>query len=513
MYKLLIVDDEEIVCKGLTQFVNWSELGFEVVQTVHSVAQALVYLENNPVHAILTDIRMPIQTGLQLLEIVVDEYPDMKSVILSGYSDFEYARQALRLGAIDFITKPVNFEELKRIFRHVKYLLDEVKLLSQQKEEYLLLQKESYFRQLIHNTALPTAYSTQLGLMEQSDFFIIRFSLSLGLDDYSLLLEAKNNLMTLAENYFSLYGKCIFFHNTFQEICCILYPSNLISFSHLLEPFYDQLKQSINISTTLGISNTHSSLSSFSKAYKEAGKSLSYKVLKRKFYVLYQEVDTILCQNPGLTEDQCSTLLQMLNEGTYLDLIDYIHALFDTFILHPVSQNELYSFSIELLLYIYQCLSTLSPTLLSSHKIRLIIKEIVFINEVSHIQTYICDMLRETLKPLAQDVQCHNNLIQVALTYIQENYSEDITLHTLADILYLHPIYLSKLFKEKTGENFINYLTRVRIEKAKELLKDPSLKIYDISKLVGYESSKHFSKTFKGLLGITPREYRDSSNK
>ena len=104
-----------------------------------------------------------------------------------------------------------------------------------------------------------------------------------------------------------------------------------------------------------------------------------------------------------------------------------------------------------------------------------------------------------------------NTIVANAKQYINEHFGEHVTLSTIAKAVYVHPIYLSKLFKDKTGENFIDYLTNVRMKKAKELLKNPSFKIYDISYMVGYESSKHFSKVFKDETGMTPREYRNKS--
>lgn len=94
--------------------------------------------------------------------------------------------------------------------------------------------------------------------------------------------------------------------------------------------------------------------------------------------------------------------------------------------------------------------------------------------------------------------------------YINENYGEAINLNMLAEITYVHPIYLSSLFKEKTGENFIEYLTKIRVERSKALLKDMSLRISDVSRLVGYESPKHYSKLFKEITGETPKDYRNN---
>lgn len=106
-YQVLIVDDEEIVCRGLARFVKWDNYGFEVAGTASGGEEALSLLKKKHIDVVFMDIRMPGMTGLELLKILRKEYPDIRSVILSGYSDFSYAQEAIRSGAIDYLTKPV----------------------------------------------------------------------------------------------------------------------------------------------------------------------------------------------------------------------------------------------------------------------------------------------------------------------------------------------------------------------------------------------------------------------
>ena len=114
-YQVLIVDDEEIVCRGLSQFVKWSEHGFEVAGIAHSADDALTLAEKLPVDVVFMDIRMPGKSGLELLKILRQETPAVKCVILSGFSDFSYAQEALRYGASDYLTKPVNLREVETL--------------------------------------------------------------------------------------------------------------------------------------------------------------------------------------------------------------------------------------------------------------------------------------------------------------------------------------------------------------------------------------------------------------
>ena len=147
-YQVLIVDDEEIVCRGLARFVKWELYGFEVAGTAGSVDEALAFLKKNPVDLAFMDIRMPEKTGLDLLKILRRKYPDVKSVILSGYSDFSYAQEAIRGGAVDYLTKPVvlkDIEELlKRLSREFSERRKETRIHSNRMEALLLSAAKGY---------------------------------------------------------------------------------------------------------------------------------------------------------------------------------------------------------------------------------------------------------------------------------------------------------------------------------------------------------------------------------
>ena len=119
-YQVLIVDDEEIVCRGLSQFVKWEEHGFEVAGIAHSADDALTLAEKLPIDLVFTDIRMPGRSGLDLLKALRLEAPSIKCVILSGFADFSYAQEALRYDAADYLTKPVNLREVEALLDRLR---------------------------------------------------------------------------------------------------------------------------------------------------------------------------------------------------------------------------------------------------------------------------------------------------------------------------------------------------------------------------------------------------------
>lgn len=120
MYKVLIVDDEEIVCRGLAQFIKWQEHGFMVAGTAHSADEALLQLKHTDFDVIFLDIRMPNKTGLEMLQELQKSRICVKTVILSGFSEFSYAREAIRYGAVDYLSKPVNLKEVEALLDRLK---------------------------------------------------------------------------------------------------------------------------------------------------------------------------------------------------------------------------------------------------------------------------------------------------------------------------------------------------------------------------------------------------------
>ncbi len=173
-YKVLIVDDEEIVCRGLAQFIKWREYGFEVAGTACSVDEALVLLHQIEVQVVFMDIRMPEKTGLELLQILKKEYPGIKSVVLSGFSEFSYAREALWYGAVDDLSKPVNLKEVERLLAEMReaFESEEVteKIRRNRIEAILLSIAKGYGRAETENCNLPSIsrwYDISFGLLNR----------------------------------------------------------------------------------------------------------------------------------------------------------------------------------------------------------------------------------------------------------------------------------------------------------------------------------------------------------
>ncbi len=420
MFNLLIVDDCQIVLDGLTKFVDWTELGYRVIGVALSVDEAMKIVENEYVDVILSDIVMPDKTGLELIKEAQQINPIIKTIILSSFGEFKYAQEAIRLGAYDYMEKPVNFQELNKTFTTLKVILENETVERQRLGDFRSIMYAQIMNNLVngffYNIETINEKALSIGLdLHNGDFCIIRVVINADLEmvqnvsgiDY---IEVLKNLSNKIEYYLSSYGKAFMFNSNLFEIGVLFYPNALEDLNDVLSKLAESIKNYKSQITYTGVGSIYSNVVDAAKSFEEAGKALEYR--------------------------------------------------------HTRKENNLFYFE-------------------------------------QHEET----LVDTTLIPKDKQV---GMAMKYILGYINEHYNEKITLEMLSKIVYIHPIYLSKMFKSKMDENFIDYLTKVRIERAKIFLSDLSYRIYDVCQMVGYESPKHFSKVFKEKTGITPNDYRNN---
>lgn len=408
VYQVLIVDDEEIVCRGLARFVKWEKYGFQVAGTAASGEEALSILGKKPIDLIFMDIRMPQMTGLELLKLVKEQYPQTKCVILSGYSDFSYAQEAIRNGASDYLTKPVVLKDIETLLERLS-------------SEFTHQQKES----LIHTNRMEALLLSAVKGYSHIDPH--RYDLPNLKQWYGLSMLLKNKSFSQMEidekkqkmrsQISSVIPSAIFLDDELSSLFALLpweSDTSFDSLTALLEQLCFGLKE-----WSCGASSLKYGLGELQEGWEESRKAqLFHQTKPTDSIILYSNIKQNLACTPTPA----------------LDISREV----------PDEKN--------------------------------INKDVI-----QEIQNFIC---------------CH--------------YAENISLNSLAEQFYLHPNYLSRLFKEKTGHNFVEYLTEIRMEKVKELLRSSNKKIIEICDMTGYDNPRYFSKVFKQYTGMTPREYRDN---
>ena len=403
----MIVDDEEIVLPGLARFVKWEKYGFQVAGTAASGEEALSILGKKPIDLIFMDIRMPQMTGLELLKLVKEQYSQTKCVILSGYSDFSYAQEAIRNGASDYLTKPVVLKDIETLLERLS-------------SEFTHQQKES----LIHTNRMEALLLSAV-------------------KGYSHIDPHRYDLPNLKQ----WYGLSMILKNkTFSQM-------EIDEKKHHVQP---------------------PPCSTSSSPLDDELSSL--------FALLPWESDTSFDSLTALLEQLCFGLKEWSCGASSLK-----------YGFGELQEGWEESRKAQLF---HQTKPTDSIILYSNIK-----------QNLACTPTPALDISRE----VPDEKNINKDVIQEIQNFICCHYAENISLNSLADSFILHPNYLSRLFKEKTGHNFVEYLTEIRMEKVKELLRSSNKKIIEICDMTGYDNPRYFSKVFKQYTGMTPREYRGQS--
>lgn len=507
MFKLIIVDDEEMALRGLADYVDWRSMGYELAGTARTIAGALELVERQPVDVVLTDIQLEDESGLDLVGQLSRSHPRIRCVILSGHGEFEYARQALRYGAFDFLTKPVQFDALRRTFAGLSEQLQQDGHAAGIRKEYLELKRARFFNNLAKEKqpVFDPAVAQELGIQPEGALLLARVRLDEAGLRGALLEGAKQKLRRAMQGAFGPLLRYEVFSNTLDQYAVLFYGCGEGAADALL----GALESAFPTRLSIGVSRVFHTLAGLSAAYFEAGKAMDYRLLRHSGSVVFYSIiqDSLYKKNalPEQVEAELNSALTQKDANALWAVADREMAAISR---GSDSLNYLYSFCIELHLLVDRFLRNYLSGY-TGGDLAESIRRIVLRDSPDALRAYVKEYIFSLQELIAQAAPYVSDTVQSMQEYIHEHYAEEVTLQALANQFFLHPNYLSKLFTEKTGQNFIEYLTQVRVENAKKLLRETGLKVYDVSQMVGYESPKYFSRVFKELTGLTPREYRE----
>lgn len=504
IYQVLIVDDEEIVCRGLAQFVKWQQHGFEVAAIANNADDALSMIEKVHIDVAVMDIRMPGKTGLDLLKILHSRYPEIKAVILSGFSDFSYAQEALRYGASDYLTKPVNLQEMEQLLNRLRAQFEQ-----QQQEAYI---RTNRLEALLLSAAKGHAdlSAAKYDLPDLNSWYGISTSLL----DRSLAdteIQAQKEQMRSA--FTGLVPSSILLDDEVFSLFCILPCTSdvhLDSCISMLEQFGDFFSH-----WTLGVSKQKSGICQLHEAWEEAGCAQRYRRAGAKEGVIfYKNIEPLFSQNTMNLQDILPDLLRALSDSeSRAQSLPLLQDALASTLREELGLTQYQTACIRFLIELNSYLQGLHlpDDDLHSH-LNDTLGQLLMCSDCQDCADYITGYLSWLIELLNHfdNQSLGKGAIRDIQLYIRQHYSENITLNFLAEQFFLHPNYLSRLFKEKTGKNFVEYLTEVRMEKVKELLKTSDCKIIEICAMAGYDNPRYFSKVFRQYTGMTPKEYREA---
>ncbi len=533
MIKTVIIDDDRMTIDGLTRTVDWNKLGLTVVATAKNGAEGLEQIRLHDPELIITDIFMPIMDGIEMLKTLRSEGNTAEVMILSGYEDFKYAQSALKLQVNDYISKPATLEEIELALKSMADQISRKAVNSQEEHELrelLAFNRPTTSKQLIKGLLEPgfcqsaffdkvtnylnMDFSKKQFVAVVIEFFINRERNAWKASDVSLFAYAVQNIV----NELSHSKQDVYVVDTGHKLMTIIVslPSHAKKEAlqrkakQIAEEVLDSIQSYLKLEVFAAIGSAAAHVEEIPRSYAQALDLLAEREHRPDRQLILQEeaqemtkvavrrpmecfqalVDAVMLGQEELVEDKIAELVHILHNGP-----------------NP-SINALRKFAIDIAGMLALMLHDQHLQLEDIHNDLNLYKEL---EHLSSIQTF-ASWLRDLMLPICEVMerrssQKHRKTIEFIMRYVQEHYADDITLDVLAEKVYLTRNYLSQIFKQETGENYNGYLTRIRMEKAKELMLSGNYKIFEISHRVGYKNNAYFSQLFKKYTGMNPSDF------
>lgn len=511
MYKVLIADDEALLRQGLHYIVDWNALDFCITNEASNGIDALnLVLKEHP-DVLLIDIRMPKLSGLKVIKQARENGYQGKIIILSGYSDFKYAQEAIKQGVQFYLSKPVEEDELTEILNVIHDQLDK-----ESTQNLVVNQYRENARETIIKNILTTSNATlnldlrDLNLLSPIYQVVICEKYSHHLSDISYLFS--DLLLLTNEN-----------HDSYDRITLDNHEVILLKGDFALRKFVDFLSRYERELKPQKGSPLHSLFITFGRrattietihySYEDASK-----LLQRRFFC-EQEQHTIGYDELPILEENTSFITPTTLNQYAEELLNYLQAFNRNRVaetLHHLMTNLYHAndtiYSIKLFLTdlylqikekIYHLYSGVNIPFPSNAWIIDFIGTRYYLYEIILFFTEQFEMIMNAIGNSSRE-----SILDDIHYYIKHNYTENIKLENIAPLFGYNPSYLGKIFKQKTGQSFNTYVDYVRIKQSKILLEQDNLKVYEIAEKVGYKTVDYFHIKFKKYVGTTPAEYR-----
>ncbi|MDR9852572.1 response regulator [Paenibacillus sp. VCA1] len=545
MIEILLVDDESYVTESIKATIPWSDLGVEKVYQADSAEAALAVLREQSIDIVVSDIRMPETDGLELIERILREWPHIRCMVLTGYSDFDYAKKALRLQAFDYILKPVDDEEfIRSLSSAIEALKDEWEAAERYHKLVYTIKSDSAVLKasLMHDLVLGRTWS-QRTVADK----LAQYEIRIPVDEHAVLLMMQlgeqfahydHHSMSLMEYAVGNIAEEVFAESFAVWACkaphdglvmlASLQPSLRESIERLpdfeaqrrrrlhelAESFRGQVSRYLKGDIRIVISDWFRFPDGIAQAYRAGLGSIMMSGGDEAGAVMYLEDLQAGHVHPVQSIESLykpPTLIHLLESKQWDSAQSKVDEVFEDLRNTNYSREHLYE--------VYLLMT--NAFMYMAHKQGQFAYQIDQSGfDLMHDQSMILSLdklkgwagamlekLRTELS--ASDRYARSYIIHQVQELISKDLGQDTSVKTIADKVFLHPVYLSKIYKAETGESLGDYIIRMRMERALYLLKKTNKKIYEITAELGYQNPQYFSKMFKKHYGLNPNEFRD----
>lgn len=532
MIKVFLVEDEILIRNGIKKGIQWEREGLSFVGEASDGELAYPMIIKTKPDILITDIKMPFMDGFELSKAVLRELPDTKVIILSGYGEFGYAQEAIKMGVQEYLLKPISSKRLLVAIKEVAEIIDK------EREERMLLEK--YSKEMEENvrrniqcffTMLVTEQVPMSAALEQGR----QLGMDLSAEKYNMILfkirkkdheaeysEGVVEVLEQIQKYVETQNYVFVYERGAEGVAFLIKGDSSEELNEEIAKFCKYLIKLIegydNLEYYAGVGKMVSRLRELRDCYNEADKVFSSRFVENWNRVVYQgnylpgAVADIDIYNVYSVEDSRKMIRQFLRNGTLDEVPSFIKGYFG-----KNSQDNLRS----LMMRQYICMDIYFSVIAFGEEIQLSKEELIEnCGEIKGLTEHIVglDTTKQYIRELLENVlllrdsasgRKYSDILLKAKSYITENYmQEDMSLNRLASHVNMSPSYFSSVFSQESGMTFVEYLTEVRMDKAKELLMCSNQKTSEIGYQVGYKDSHYFNYIFKKTQKCSPKEYR-----
>jgi two-component system response regulator YesN len=541
MFKVLIIDDEPIIRKGLKNIINWRSFGCEVCGEAADGLDGSELIRKLLPDIIITDIRMPEADGLTMIREIKDIVPDSKIIILTGHREFDYAHEALKMGIFDFLLKPSKIEEITSV---ISRAVKELKFRKEWAEEFEKLNR--LFTQNISVLREKLLYDVIYGINTDEEDILQKLELfNFNIKNYYLLVvqndAADEGGKEISQRDRHLYQFGII--NTFNEVFSDRYETahvtlNNIGIAFLVMPLdgeeagndneqealnrrcaylQDIISNCFGFTVTIAISSEGTAPAQLPQKFGECREALEHKFyLGNNSIIFHNDVDTFFkYDDHSMLEKLQIALIESIKSGNEASVGERLKDIFSyTNGMEAANKDFIMNFFRNIISSIYNIRISLSS---EENERKPGFSELTGIYDLVGKCSNVAELnalLEDSARSVTRRVHNYNNrsiklVLRKAVEYLQEHYYEQITLNEVAKHLFVSTCYISRMFTRELGKSFVDCLNEIRMEKARELLKDVRLKTYEVAEKVGVPDAHYFSRIFKKYTGVTPTEYRE----
>lgn len=530
MYKVLLVDDEILVREAISKKIEWNELGYELVGDCENGKDAIEFVKSHPVDVVLTDICMPYIDGMGLSKYLSENCPQTAIIIFSGYSDFEYAKQAIQYKVSEYILKPVTAKELSEVLIRIREKLD-----SKRKEEKKIDQLTKVYHSYTKNEAVIISrilsrlvkgtQEVKRSLDELKEFDIEISGSSyrtvvIDIDVYSGLYEInaeqkkESALMAfvvenISSEIISEYNAGIAFRDADNRVCLLLWTNRPQEFRKEIVEICKDIQKNVysamQLSISMGMGCYVDSLEELSKSYESASEMLQYRYTKGSG-IMFDCEEEKQKENSMELEPDYRDIAIAIRGGDREVLDDAMEHMRTWLKTGYINRRKSIAYLQHALQIVYEVGHETQESFVLPDSVLTSITEARNLDQAMEITK---EYAVSGLKAVQEACQTSGERQAAqAMEYIKDNYGNpDLSLNSVCEYLNISTSRFSTIFKEETGKTFLEVLTSVRMEKAKQMLQKTTMKNYEIAEKVGFSDPHYFSIAFKKATGMSPKEY------